>query len=460
MDARRRIPSVDGLMAAPAFVTLTGRVGRERVVRALRAVQDEVRAGPRHADPPADAEWYAAQVQARVDAEDQPSLRPVINATGVILHTNLGRAPLAEAARRAVAQAAGYATLEYDVETGGRGSRHDHCVALLRELTGAEEAVVVNNNAAAVVLALNTLALGGEAIVSRGELVEIGGSFRVSEIMARSGAVMREVGATNRTHLRDYQGAIGPATRVILKVHRSNFTLKGFTSEVGVDALAPVAREAGVPIVHDLGSGALVSLTRFGLPDEPTVREAVADGADVVTLSGDKLLGGPQAGILVGSAALIDRIRSNPLCRAVRCDKLTLAALEATLALYRDPEAAVREIPTLRMIAADPVDLQARAEALVAALSATGVRAQTRRESSTVGGGALPGATLPTTVVAIDPGEDGADGLAKRLRNGSPAVVARVRDGLLLLDPRTVEPAHDDTLASAVVRAAAAGPPR
>jgi L-seryl-tRNA(Ser) seleniumtransferase len=460
MDTRRRIPSVDGLLAAPDFLELMGRLGRDRVVRALRAVQEQVRAGAGEGDPPTAPGWYAARVQARLESEDQPSLRPVINATGVVLHTNLGRAPLAEAARRAVARATGYATLEYDLEAGTRGSRHDHCVDLLRELTGAEGAVVVNNNAAAVVLALNTLAQGGEAIVSRGELVEIGGSFRVPEIMARSGAVMREVGATNRTHLRDYQDALGPATRVILKVHRSNFTLEGFTAEVGVDRLAPMAGEAGVPIIHDLGSGALVDLSRFGLPHEPTVREAVEEGADVVTLSGDKLLGGPQAGILVGRADLMDRIRANPLCRAFRCDKLTLAALEATLALYRDPDVALREVPTLRMLGAQPAELDARATALAASLSSHGVRAETRPESSTVGGGAVPGARLPTTVVAIDPVTEGADGLAKRLRTGDPAVVARVRDGRLLLDPRTVHPDEDAALVDAVVRAVAADSPR
>jgi L-seryl-tRNA(Ser) seleniumtransferase len=455
-DWRRRIPAVDHLIASPDFQGLVEGAGRARVVDMLRAVQADLRArGGDPADPPADAAWYAAAVSARLEASDRSSLRRVINATGVVLHTNLGRAPLADAARRAVAEAAGYATLEFDLETGSRGSRHDHCIGLLRELTGAEAALVVNNNAAAVVLALNTLAVGAEVVVSRGELVEIGGSFRIPEIMERSGARMREVGATNRTHLRDYQSAMGPDTGLLLKVHRSNFRVEGFTSEVAVEELSAAARAASVPLVHDLGSGALLDLTEIGLPPEPTARSALDAGADVLTLSGDKLLGGPQAGILLGRADLIERMRDNPLCRALRCDKLTLAALEATLALYRDPARARAEIPVLRMLGASGETLSRRAGELAERLGELGVRASTTAGASAVGGGAYPGVELPTTLVAVAPGTEGADALAGRLRSADTCVVARVRDGTLLLDPRTVAAGEEDALVAAVAAAAA-----
>lgn len=449
-DARRRIPSMDSLLDSPAVEALIRRVGRTRVVDALRALQAELRAPGDRADPPRDADWYAAAVAERLERADRPSMRRVINATGVVLHTNLGRAPLAEAARQAVAAAAGFTTLEYDTDAGTRGSRHDHCVGLLRELTGAEAALVVNNNAAAVVLALNTLASDGEALISRGELVEIGGSFRIPDIMARSGARMREVGATNRTHIRDYQSALGPDTRLVLKVHRSNFRVEGFTAEVTVEVLAGLAREAGVPLVHDLGSGALLDLVRFGLPHEPTIAEALAAGADVVTLSGDKLLGGPQAGIILGRADLLRRMRENPLCRAVRCDKLTLAALEATLILYRDPDRARREIPVLRMLGATGEELRGRAEAAAGRLSGAGLSAATEPDVSTVGGGACPGVELPTTVVSIGPGPQGAAAVARALRLGAPCVVARVRADRVLLDPRTIDPVDDDAVVAAV----------
>jgi L-seryl-tRNA(Ser) seleniumtransferase len=448
-DVRRGIPAVDSLLESPPFQGLLSSAGRARVADALRRVQAGLRAEPAVA-PPADPSWYAAAVAGELEATDRPSLRPVINATGVVLHTNLGRAPLPAAARRAVAAAAGYGTLEFDLETGARGSRHDHCVALLRELTGAEAALVVNNNAAAVVLALNTLAAGSDVVISRGELVEIGGSFRVAEIVERSGARVREVGATNRTHLADYQAALGAGVGAVLKVHRSNFRMEGFTSEVSSDQLAVVTREAGVPLVHDLGSGALLDLSTLDLPSEPTAGEALAAGADVVTMSGDKLLGGPQAGVLIGRGTLIDRMRRNPLYRAVRCDKLTLAALEATLALYRDPARASREIPVLRMLGMSPEELGRRAHHLAAQLMAVGVRARPVAGASAVGGGAYPGVELPTFLVAIEPGEAGAEAVAVRLRAADPPVIARVRDGVVLVDPRTVEPTEEGDLVQAV----------
>jgi L-seryl-tRNA(Ser) seleniumtransferase len=456
-DPRRRIPGIDILLRAPVFGPLVAAAGRGRVVDLLRTVQADLRQDPDATpDPPTDPAWYAGAVSRLLEAADRPSLRPVINATGVVLHTNLGRAPLADAARRAMADvAAGYATLEYDLDTGSRGSRHNHCVATLRELTGAEDALVVNNNAAALVLALNTLAEGGEVLVSRGELVEIGGSFRVPDIMGRSGARLREVGATNRTHLHDYQDAAGADTRLVLKVHRSNFRMEGFTAEVGVETLAAWARRAGFPLVHDLGSGALLDLTTMGLPPEPTAAQAVDAGADVVTFSGDKLLGGPQAGIIIGRTALVERMRRNPLCRAFRCDKLTLAALDATLTLYRDPAAARREIPVLRMLGSDSAELARRAGRLANALRDRGVETTLVETASAVGGGACPGVELPTTAIGLA-GTDGAAALAHRLRTGTPPVVARVRDDTVLLDLRTVEPGEEATLEDCVVAALAA----
>ncbi|MDF1506397.1 L-seryl-tRNA(Sec) selenium transferase, partial [Roseisolibacter sp. H3M3-2] len=306
-----------------------------------------------------------------LEARLRPSLRPVLNATGVVLHTNLGRAPLAESALDAVrAVAEGYANLEYDVARGARGSRHDHCVALLRELTGAEDAVVVNNCAAGLVLALAALAHGGEVVVSRGELVEIGGSFRVPDIMATSGARLREVGTTNRTYAEDYARALVPETAALLKVHRSNFAIEGFTAQASVAELAPVAARAGVPLLHDFGSGLLLPLDAHGLSGEPTARDLVDAGATLVIMSGDKLLGGPQAGLVVGRADAVARLRRHPLARALRVDKLTLAALEATLALYRDPAKARREIPALAMLTAPAEALRERADRLEAALAA------------------------------------------------------------------------------------------
>jgi len=459
-DPRRRIPSVEALLATPGFRALVEEHGRPRVVAGVRAVQEEVRDGIAQGEsgaesqggPPEESAWYEARVRAELERSGRSSLRGVINATGVVLHTNLGRAPLADAAREAMLEAAGYATLEYDLETGRRGSRHDHCVGLLAELTGAESALVVNNNAGAVLLALSTLAEGREAVISRGELVEIGGSFRVPEIMARSGARMREVGATNRTHLRDYQEALGAGTALILKVHRSNFRLEGFTAEVGAGVLAELAREAGIPLLHDLGSGALLDLTTLGLPPETTAAEALADGADVVTMSGDKLLGGPQAGILLGRRDLLERMRQNPLARALRCDKVTLAALEATLALYRD-DRALSEIPVLRMLAAAPASLRARAESLAVRLADRGLETATVEAAAAVGGGAYPGVELPGTAVAVTV-EDGPEWLARRLRLGTPPVVGRIHDGRLLLDPRTVPEAREEELVTAVTEAA------
>jgi len=451
-DPRRGIPPVDRLLATAAFEPLLARTTRERVAEAVRAVQDALRAelAAGSGSAPADPVWYAAAAEARLDAAERPSLRRVINATGVVLHTNLGRAPLAEVARAALAEAAtSYTNLEYDLEAGARGSRYEHCTSLLRELTGAEAALVVNNNAAAVVLALNTLAQGREAVISRGELVEIGGSFRVPEIMARSGAMMREVGATNRTHLSDYEAAVDGAG-AILHVHRSNFRITGFTAEVPLGRLVALGREHGVPVIADLGSGLLLDPASFGLAGEPTAAEVVAMGPAVVTMSGDKLLGGPQAGLIVGSAAAVDAMRRNPLCRALRVDKLTLAALEATLALYREPDRAMREIPTLAMLSTPKEAVAERARALADRLDAAGVRAHVRDGASTVGGGAFPDAEIPTALLALE-AED-VESAHGALRSGEPPVVGRIRDGRLLLDLRTVRPDEEETLHEALAR--------
>ena len=448
-DRRRALPSVNALLEREEIRELLDSSPRSLVVAAVRRAVTAVRES--EGEMPNDAEYWASAVRAQLSRKHRPSLRPVINATGVVLHTNLGRAPLARAAIDAMIDvSSGYSNLEYDLDAGARGSRYDHCAELLRELTGAEDALVVNNGAAALVLALDTLADGREVIISRGELVEIGGSFRVQEIAARSRAVLREVGATNRTHLADYTRAIVPATGALLKVHRSNFALAGYVAETEVSELVPAAREHGIPIIHDLGSGLLIPLDDIGLRGEPTVSEALEAGASVVTMSGDKLLGGPQAGLILGGAQQIAALRRNPLVRAFRVDRATLAALEATLALYRDPSDARREIPTLAMLTAPLEAVRRRAERALSALIAQGVNAELAECTSAVGAGAFPTAELPSVAVAL---AGNADRRSARLRAGDPPVVGRVRDGRLLLDLRTVPDDALDALVSAVVAA-------
>ena len=447
-DARRTLPSVGALLERAPVRALLDSAPRSLVVDAVRATVAQARES---ATSPADDEAWAAAIADRLADLSRPSLRRVINATGIVLHTNLGRAPLADAALDAIsAIAAGYSNLELDLERGARGSRYVHCASLLRELTGAEDALVVNNCAAALVLALNTVAESREALLSRGELVEIGGSFRVHEIMAKSGALLREVGATNRTHLADYERAIGPATGVLLKVHRSNFALHGFIAEATVQELAPLAATHGLPILHDLGSGLLVSLDGIGLRGEPTARAALEAGATIVVMSGDKLLGGPQAGLIVGDARWLDAMRRNPLARSYRVDKLTLAALEATLALYRDPPRALREIPTLALLATPATVLRERAESLRLALQRDGIAGETVETTGSVGAGAFPDAALPGAAVALD---GDAERWAARLRAGTPAVVGRVHDGRMHLDMRAVIAHELPDLARAVVAA-------
>jgi len=450
-DPRRDLPSVNALLESEAMRPLLGRAPRSLVTAAARLALDAARRAP-SAAPRGDAAWAAA-VEGALAARERPSLRPLFNATGVVLHTNLGRAPLAAAALEAIREAAaGFCNLEYDLDAGARGSRYVHCVALLRELTGAEDAIVVNNCAAALVLALNATADGREAIVSRGELVEIGGSFRVPDIMAKSGARLVEVGSTNRTHLDDYRRAASERTGAIVKVHRSNFTIEGFVAEATLRELAPVARElgGGVPLIHDFGSGLLLPLDRYGLRGEPVAADAVRDGATLVLMSGDKLLGGPQAGIVVGTADAVAQLRRNPLARALRVDKLTLAALEATLALYRDPARAVREVPALAMLTADREAVRARATALAAALAAHGVEARVEESEASVGGGAFPAARIASAAVTV--GGNAAD-VERRLRGAPRPIVGRVADGRVWLDLRSVPAEHDAAFTAAALGA-------
>lgn len=455
-DPRRAIPPVDRLLSSDAFAPLLARAPRALVTRALQQVQDGVRREASHdgGAVPEAAEWYAERTSAALDRQLRPALRPVINATGVVLHTNLGRAPLADAALRAIdAVARGYSNLEYDIESGARGSRHDHCRSLLTELTGAQDALVVNNNAAALILAMNTMAAGREAVISRGELVEIGGSFRVPDILARSGARMVDVGTTNRTHLDDYRRAIGPNTALLLQVHPSNFRVEGFTAAVALAELVSLASMHALPVVSDLGSGLLADAEGFGLPHEPTPMETLQAGAAVVTMSGDKLLGGPQAGLVLGEERYIDAMRRNPLCRALRVDKLTLAALEATLRLYRDGQEARAAVPALRMLGAPLEELAARAASIAVRLRQHGVDAEERDGESVVGGGAFPTHGLPTRLVCIASARDSADRLEHALRSSDPPIITRVADGRVILDPRTLLAGEDEMVVRAVLAA-------
>ena len=391
----------------------------------------------------------------RAAATLRPRLRPVVNATGVIVHTNLGRAPLAPAALEAVgAVGRGYSNLEYDLESGARGSRHAHLEPALRDLTGAEAALVVNNCAAAVLLAAAALAAGREVVVSRGQLIEIGGSFRVPEVLAQSGARLVEVGTTNRTRLSDYERALGSETGAILRAHPSNFRTVGFTEEVLIEDLCEAGARAGVPVIDDAGSGALLPEVPE-IAGEPDVRRSVGAGCALVCFSGDKLLGGPQAGVVVGARDAVERCRAHPLTRAVRPDKLQLAALEATLSLYRDPSRAVRELPVLGMLTASEEELASRAELMRSLLEQAGVDARVQRAGARVGGGALPMLDLEGPVCGVEPGATGADELARRLRAHDPPVVVRRQEGRLLLDPRTLTEA-DARVAAAAAAAALA----
>jgi L-seryl-tRNA(Ser) seleniumtransferase len=424
---------VDRLLHEPRVEELLATSPRTAVLSAVRDALEAART--RRAGPPDD---WATEIAARLSEQQRSDLRPVLNATGVVLHTNLGRAPLAHAAIEAVIEAAsGYSNLELDLSTGRRGRRSDHCRTRLRRITGAEDALVVNNAAGALVLALATHAFGRDVLISRGELIEIGGSFRIPDILAQSGARLREVGTTNRTHLDDYRRAFGPESGAILTVHRSNFEQRGFVASPKPVELAALAGELRIPYMYDVGSGLLADLSPWDLTTEPRVMDGLSAGAGIVLFSGDKLLGGPQAGCLVGTRELVAPCARNPLARALRADKLTLAALDATLGLYQDPETAIGAIPVLRMLTLSAAELEARARRLAAACPAS-LRPTLESGHSAVGGGSFPGAVLPTTLVALDAGPLGPDGLALRLRVGDPPIVARVGGDRVLLDPRTL----------------------
>ncbi len=431
MGGLRALPSVDRLLAECG--ALIDCHGRAAVTEALRTALAEIRR-----DPPEPLPDGAAILRAIANVladSARSALRPVLNLTGTVLHTNLGRALLADAAVAAATDAMrAPAALEFDLDSGGRGERDSHLRGLLCELTGAEDATVVNNNAAAVLIVLNTLARGREAVVSRGELIEIGGAFRMPAIMEQAGCRLREVGTTNRTHARDYRDAITPETGLLLKVHTSNYRIEGFTKEVLAPELAGIAHDAGLPMVNDLGSGTLVDLRRWGLSPEPTVAEAVAEGADVVTFSGDKLLGGPQAGFIVGRREIIAKINKNPLKRALRMDKIRIAATEATLRLYRDPDRLAERLPTLRMLARPQADIAAQAERLAPLVAGLlGCQVRVIACASQIGSGALPTETIPSAALALTPRPEA---LAERLRRQSMPVIGRIQDGALILDLR------------------------
>ena len=455
----KRIPKVDELLQQPQIVALreilAPAVVTDLVRNCLDALRKEILTGGRTELPT--QEFLCQQICRDAQVAAKPSLRPVINATGVVLHTNLGRACLSRRAVDAVCAAAqGYSTLEYDLKNGKRGSRHSHVEELLCKVTGAEAAMAVNNNAAAVLLILSALGKGGEVITSRGELVEIGGSFRIPEIMEQCGCRLREVGATNKTHIYDYERAIGAETCALLKVHTSNFKIMGFTESVSLEELVQLGEKYDLPVIEDLGSGSLCDLERYGLHGEPTVMDSVRAGVDIVSFSGDKLLGGPQAGIIVGRKGFIDMLKKHPLARAVRLDKMTLAALEATLSSYLDISRAEEEIPTLAMLAVKPEQLLGKAQMLLEKILARGpVNAQVIPEQDQVGGGSVPTQLLDTYAVAIQPASCSVDGLEERLRlGGETPIIGRIARERYLLDVRTLWEEDFDYIADRVAEEA------
>lgn len=451
----RSLPKVDEVLRQPAIAALD--LPQSVITDLVRQHIDDLRRRVLDSDLQTlpSMEDLCAEICTAAKAAAKPSLRPVINATGITLHTNLGRACLSEKAVQAAADAARrYSTLEYDVESGQRGSRYSHVEKLLCKITGAEAAMVVNNNAAAVLLILSALGKGGEVITSRGELVEIGGSFRIPEIMEQCGCSLREVGATNKTHLRDYERAICEDTRALLKVHTSNFRIMGFTESVSLQELVELGKQTGLPVIEDLGSGCFFDLETLGIHDEPTVMNSVKAGVDIISFSGDKLLGGPQAGIILCKEKWIKTLKSHPLTRAMRVDKMTLAALEATLDTYLDPQKAQQEIPTIRMLAIDPALLKLRAEALYEKLTALGVTCQVIPEQDQVGGGSVPTQLLPTWAVAVDPQNVTVDGLEERLRKETDIpIIGRIVKDRYLLDTRTLWEEDFDYIAQAVKEA-------
>jgi L-seryl-tRNA(Ser) seleniumtransferase len=450
--AAHRPPALDKLLESPALQALQRQHGRAPVRAAARDALDAWRV--QAASQPFDIAAFEARCRSTLERQAALALRPVFNLTGTVLHTNLGRAVMApEAIDAVVAVMRGAANLEYDLAKGARGDRDDHIDGLLKELTGAEAATAVNNNAAAVLLVLAALADRKEVPVSRGELIEIGGAFRIPDIMRRAGAKLVEVGTTNRTHLRDYEAAITERTGLVMKVHASNYAIQGFTASVPVAELAALCKARGIPFVEDLGSGTLVDLTRWGLPAEPTPQQSIAAGANVVTFSGDKLLGGPQAGLIVGDKALIQRIKKHPMKRSLRLDKMTLAALEATLKLYRDPDRLAERLPTLRLLTRGEADIRACAERVAPAIAAAlgeRARVQVRACKSQIGSGSLPVDRLPSACIAIGPATGAKragsfpDRLADALRALPMPVIGRIEDGELRLDMRCLDQADSE----------------
>jgi L-seryl-tRNA(Ser) seleniumtransferase len=458
IDQLRRLPSVDLLLHSPNGQQLITRYSYILVLQAIRITLEATRAAIHTGATCPDTEELLARAEQHLLAEQRPHLLPLINATGVIINTNLGRAPLSQQALEAVHNiASGYSNLEYDLERGKRGSRHTHISSLLRELTGAEDTLVVNNNAAAVLVSLSALALDREVVISRGQLVEIGGGFRVPDVMRQSGCTLVEVGTTNRTRLADYENALTERTALLLAVHPSNFLITGFTEATSIHELAQLANERGLLVMEDLGSGCLLNSERYGLAHEPMPQESIAAGVDLVCFSGDKLLGGPQAGVIAGKASIIARLAKHPLVRALRVDKMTLAALEATLHHYQRGEAETH-IPIWRMISARPQTLAKRALTWISQLAELGVPARTQRGESTIGGGSLPGETLPTTLLAIDAAQISLDleTLSHHLRLRPRPIITRILRGSLLLDPRTVLPEQDEEIVQGLKEALSA----
>jgi len=448
----KQLPSVDEVLKEDRARQWLGSSPRVLVLEAIRTAIDarrkailqsaDAKTGRKIDDALFSIDGVLNHAEVILRELSEPSLKPVINATGVIVHTNLGRSILSDKAiQRVVEVSRSYSNLEYDLPAGERGKRHVHIEGILTRLTHVEAATAVNNNAAAVLLCLNTLARGKEVIVSRGELVEIGGSFRVPDVMERSGAILREVGTTNKTHLKDYEKAINENTGLLLKVHTSNYKIVGFTKEVPPEELAKLGRKRGLPVMWDLGSGSFVDLRAFGAGDEPTVQQAVNAGVDVLTFSGDKLLGGPQAGLILGKKTHLEAIRSNPLARALRLDKMTLAALDATLSQYLDMEKAVKEIPTLWMLTQPLSEIERKAGLLANGLNGIGDKELSitiQDDTSQSGGGALPTGNFPTKTVCVQHKKLSANEIERRLRTGTPHIISRIKEGMVIFDPRTL----------------------
>lgn len=452
-----RLPSVDEILKSSHGIEWLKKYPRKYVLQAIRefiamkrkSILDDRAA--QNLD-----EMMPAEIETAIRGLSSFSLKPLINATGVVIHTNLGRSILSEKILENITRISGhYSNLEYDLALGKRGKRYTHVKRILRDITGAEDALIVNNNAAAVMLCLNTLAKGKEVIVSRGELVEIGGSFRMPDVMTSSGGILCEVGTTNKTHLHDYESAIHDNTSMILKIHKANFKILGFTDEVSIEDLVSLGKKHGIPVMFDLGSGCLADLRPYGIHNEPVVREVVKTGVDLTTFSGDKLLGGPQGGVIVGKRALIEQIQKNPITRAVRIDKLTLAGFEATLMEYSDEEKAVRNIPTLRMLIQQPHDLKKRAQSIAKKIKkhVADITVQVSADSSRAGGGALPEEDLPTYVIALHADNFSAHELEEKLRKGNPPLIARIKDDTLILDMRTIQDQDVDELLEGIRQA-------